>query len=148
MMNLFFQVAKKTVAILGFTIFVNTLTVILFFNISFRRDDPYIIGFLPAMLILPGWILYFIFERYPKRFLNQNSAFLCYSPFPLVFFIIPGVLVRGEGSGYMFLFGVYFVAGVLLSLPVLKQMEKQSVVYVLIAFGLIYLLGFVLSIWL
>lgn len=53
-MNFVFQTAKKTIAIFGFTIFVNTLTVILFFDLSFRRDDPYLLGFAPAMFLVPG----------------------------------------------------------------------------------------------
>ncbi|QDT44940.1 hypothetical protein Pan241w_50570 [Gimesia alba] len=139
-MDFISQTAKKTVAILGFTLFVNTLTLILIFNISFRRDDAYIMGFVPAMFLLPGWILYFIFERYPKRFINEYSAFLCYSFFPLLYFSL-GVMKGGEGSGYVFVFGIYFLVATILSLPLLKQLEKQYVVYVFLASGLIYLLG-------
>ncbi|HAW30479.1 hypothetical protein [Gimesia maris] len=139
-MNFIYQTAKKTIAIFGFTLFVNTLTVILIFNISFRRDDPYLIGFFPAIFLVPGWIFYFIFEQYPKPIINKYSAFLCYSIIPLLYFSI-AVMEGGEGSGYAFIFGIYFLAATLLSLPVLKQLDKQYIICVFVLSGLLYLLG-------
>ncbi len=136
---------KKILAIFGFTAFVITLTLSLFFNISLLRDDPYLIGFILSIFLVPGWILYFIFERYPKRFINKYSAFICYSFFPLLYFTIVASS-GGEGSGYGFIFGIYFLVSTVLSLPLLKQLEKQYVFYVFVSLGFTCLFGFLSSV--
>uniref|UniRef100_UPI002614D8BD hypothetical protein n=1 Tax=uncultured Gimesia sp. TaxID=1678688 RepID=UPI002614D8BD len=144
-MNFIYQTVKKIIAIFGFTTFVITLTIILIFNMSFLRDDPYIIGFFSSMFLVPGWILYIIFEQYPKRFINKYSAFICYSFFPLLFFSII-VIYGGQGSGYGFIFGIYFLVSTVLSLPLLKQLEKQYIFCVFVALGFTCLFGFLSSV--
>lgn len=105
-MNFIYQAVKKIIAIFGFTTLVITLTISLIYDISLLRDDPYIIGFFSSIFLVPGWILYIIFEEYPKRFINKYSAFICYSFFPLLYFSLI-VIYGGEGSGYGFIFGIY-----------------------------------------
>ena len=88
-MNFIYQTVKKIITIFGFTTLVITLTISLIYDISLLRDDPYIIGFFSSIFLVPGWILYFIFEEYPKRFINKYSAFICDSFLEYTFWTQP-----------------------------------------------------------
>jgi hypothetical protein len=111
------------------------------FNESLLTDDPYIIGWAAACLVVPGFLVYYIFEEFKFKNIHGNKALCWYSLLPFTYFFSV-YLYGGEGSGYAAFFTIIYIVALTISFLALKHLEKKMVRNLSWCLGLIWGLGY------
>ena len=133
---------NKLGALFCFVASIFTVGFAIIFNESLLSDDPYIIGWAAACFVIPGYFLYYLFEKYNFKKINKNRALSVYAIIILTYFL--GIyLSGGEGSEYGVLLAIIFSLALTISYLVLKYIEKKLVRNLFWSLGLIYSLGFI-----
>ena len=110
---------NKLGALFCFIATIFTLGFAIIFNESLLSDDPYIIGWAAACLVLPGFLGYYIAEEFNFKNINKNNALCLYSVLPFAYFF--NVYINGgESSSYAAMFTIVYVLALTISYLALK----------------------------